>query len=453
MALSGTLDSFPLPEVLRLLGRSGQTGMLVVRADDQEMRGYLQGGQLLFAASGDERDVKSRLVGSGLLEKEGWDQVAAGEASADEVLSEDVSPLDYDRAVRSLTVDAFVEVMRRRQGSFEFEEGVTTSIRLGTELSIDDTLDEVDERLRAWNTIREVVPSMKARVQLEENLPDGLDTIDLSGPEWQLVAQVGSGSTVARLAKGTGDSEFEVASKIASLVNRGLVRVGESGKSHPGALERYPGVETSEDPLGGEGPTGWINELDSIAATADPDPEPEPPLLDSEEIFPQADDADVDDPGGVDFGLKGFAPKPGISGTDLAQKAMEPGDDSAENDFAVEVGEVDQTEEEEPVADLPETEEADIAEGDALEILGETEALADLEAALDAEEQAEAGLVDEVDTVADAESDEEAHASDEPSEDEEEIAEEPEDKSGPLPNLLRRRNKGLLAKELSSLTD
>ena len=109
MALSGTLDSFPLPEVLRLLGRSGQTGMLVVRADDQEMRGYLQGGQLLFACSGDERDVKARLVGGGLLEREGWEQVAAGEASADEVLAEEVSPLDYDRTVRSLTVDAFVE--------------------------------------------------------------------------------------------------------------------------------------------------------------------------------------------------------------------------------------------------------------------------------------------------------------------------------------------------------
>ncbi len=438
MALSGTLDSFPLPEVLRLLGRSGQTGLLLVKADDQEMRAYLAAGRLLFACAGDERAVKTRLVGTGLLDREGWDKVSAGEASADEVLAEDVSALDYDRAVRSLTVDGFVEVMRRRQGSFEFEEGVTTSIRLGTELSIDDTLDEVEERLRAWNTIREIVPSMSARIHLAETLPDGIEVVELSADEWALLGHIASGTTVSRLANRTGESEFDSASKVAALVSRGLAWVGDAvlASRNAGDLERFPGVEVSDDPLGAEGPTGWTNELDSIAATADPEPEEAPPLLDGDDLFPGATDPDEDGEG-LDFGLKGFAPKPRLPNKD--------DDDEGPDD----VGPGDAG-------------EAETAEHDAMEMLGELAELVD-EDRDDADERDADSPLD-VDGVDDGEAgdgddevpDEGDEASDDHTDADDEPADEHEDEErsgGTLPNLLRRRNKGLLAKELSSLTD
>lgn len=436
MALSGTLDSFPLPEVLRLLGRSGQTGLLLVKADDQEMRAYLAAGRLLFACAGDERAVKTRLVGTGLLDREGWDKVSAGDASADEVLAEDVSALDYDRAVRSLTVDGFVEVMRRRQGSFEFEEGVTTSIRLGTELSIDDTLDEVEERLRAWNTIREIVPSMSARIHLAEELPDGMESVELTAEEWSLLGHVASGTTVGRLASRTGESEFDTASKVAAFVSRGLAWVGDAvlASRNAGDLERFPGVEVSEDPLGAEGPTGWTNELDSIAATAEPEPEEAPPLLEDGELFPGATDSD-DDVDGLDFGLKGFAPKPRLPNKDDEDGPDEVGSDdeaaTAEEDAVEMIGgyqdgdEVDESHEDE--TDDPAGDDVDAAEVEFVE-------------AVDGEDP-EPDPADEVE-VGDASDDTDDHDDDD------------DDRSGgALPNLLRRRNKGLLAKELSSLTD
>lgn len=429
MALSGTLDSFPLPEVLRLLGRSGQTGLLLVKADDQEMRAYLQGGRLLFACAGsDERAVKTRLVGGGLLDRDGWDKVASGEAPADEVLPDDVSALDYDRAVRSLTVDAFVEVMRRRQGSFEFEEGVTTSIRLGTELSIDDTLDEVEERLRAWNAIREIVPSMTARIHLAESLPDGMETVEVDADEWSLLGHIAAGTTVTRLANRTGDSEFDAASKVAAIVSRGLAWVGDNVRAgrNAGALDRFPGVDVGDDPLGAEGPTGWTNELDSIPATEEADDEEKPPLMD-EEIQPVGDrdhhgfdhhddDADLDDEdeSGIDFGLKGFAPKPGIVPSD------EDEDESEVHESADEAA------------------------------VHEEDALAQIEVDDESEDDADHGSVDEVDDTAG--SDEADEVEDEPAADLEDEEDE-EESGGSLPNLLRRRSKGLLAKELSSLGD
>jgi hypothetical protein len=433
MALSGTLDSFPLPEVLRLLGRSGQTGVLLVKADDQEMRAYLAAGRLLFACAGDERAVKTRLVGAGLLDREGWDKVSAGDASADEVLAEDVSALDYDRAVRSLTVDGFVEVMRRRQGSFEFEEGVTTSIRLGTELSIDDTLDEVEDRLRAWNTIREIVPSMSARIHLAETLPDGMESVELTADEWGLLGYIASGTTVGRLASRTGESEFDAASKIAALVSRGLAWVGDAvlASRNAGDLERFPGVDvTTDDPLGAEGPTGWTNELDSIAATAEPEPEEAPPLLEGEDLFPGALDTE-DDEEGLDFGLKGFAPKPRLP--------LKDEDDEQSDD----------------------TDEAETAEEDALEMLGGVEEAE----AEDSRDEADEEVAGQPTADEDAAWDGEVFADDagpdsftETDEQDdgpvEDVDEEEGDRpSGTLPNLLRRRNKGLLAKELSSLTD
>jgi hypothetical protein len=445
MALSGTLDSFPLPEVLRLLGRSGQTGLLLVKADDQEMRGYLQGGRLLFACAGDERAVKSRLVGGGLLDRDGWEQVSSGDVSADELLADDVSPLDYDRAVRSLTVDAFVEIMRRRQGSFEFEEGVTTSIRLGTELSIDDTLDEVDERLRAWNAIREIVPSMTARIHLAEGLPEGSDSVEIDAAEWALIGLIASGTTVKRLSSHTGESEFDAASKVAAFVSRGLAWVGDNVRAGrtTGGLERFPGVEVGDEPLSAEGPTGWTNELDSIAATDEPEVEEPPPLIEDEDLFPSASAApalgmgdgepgfgDTDDgDGSFEIGLKGFAPKPGLTARDV-DGALEEDDDIAyEADSA---------------------DDAEIDEIDALEQLDmgdDWSPNGDETATDDSEDEASE------DDVVDESGDEVATADDGGSDDDRVDDEAEEERGGALPNLLRRRNKGLLAKELSSLTD
>ena len=417
MALSGTLDSFPLPEVLRLLGRSGQTGMLLVKAGDQEMRAYLQGGQLLFATSGDERVVKARLVGGGLLDRDGWDRVSVGEASADEVLLTDVSPLDYDRAVRSLTVDGIVEVMMRRQGTFEFEEGVTTSIRLGTELSIDDTLEEVQERLRAWNAIREIVPSMTVKIHLAETLPEGTDRVEIDAADWELLKQVAMGTSVSRMAARAGTSEFEMASKVVAFVSRGLAWVGEAvraGRS-VGSLDRFPGVEASDDPLGAEGPTGWTNELDAIPATAEPDPEPPPPLTDDDVGFSVgADGEDHRDETGdaVDFGLRGFAPRPTLR--DPAS------DDAPSAEDVDDTGESSDSEGNDPVeVEAPEhTEGADVVD--------------DVLALMDGDDD----VAEEADTFG---------ADDD--------AEETEAASGAIPSLLRRRSKGLLARELSSLGD
>ena len=42
MALQGNLEAFPLPEVIRLLARSQQTGVLVIETDAGETRAYLE---------------------------------------------------------------------------------------------------------------------------------------------------------------------------------------------------------------------------------------------------------------------------------------------------------------------------------------------------------------------------------------------------------------------------
>src|SRR5690606_21078769 len=133
--------------------------------------------------------------------------------------------------------------------------------------------------------------------------------------EWELLTQVAMGTSVARLAARSGTSEFEMASRVAAFVTRGLAFVGETTvrTPRPGgyeAVDRYTGLETGEDdPLGAEGPTGWTNELDALPATEDPDPEPPPPLIEGEVGY-NADGEEVDDDGErTDFGLRGFAPR------------------------------------------------------------------------------------------------------------------------------------------------
>ena len=51
MSLTGALEAFPLPEVLRLLARSGKSGTLRVDAAELQGRIYLADGALTYATT------------------------------------------------------------------------------------------------------------------------------------------------------------------------------------------------------------------------------------------------------------------------------------------------------------------------------------------------------------------------------------------------------------------
>lgn len=193
MALQGTLDTFALPDVLRLLASTKKTGRLRV--------------------SGNR--------GTGSV----W--VDAGKVVASEATGLPDSPQ---------SVDVLFELLRYGDGSFTFEAG-TTAANPAMPTDVEPLLIEAEHQLIEWREIEAVVPSMEAWVTLVPELPRPDVVID--GDRWRTIVTVGSGSSVASIGRALDLGEVAVCRIVKDLVELGLGSVATS----PGiSFEAAPAV-------------------------------------------------------------------------------------------------------------------------------------------------------------------------------------------------------------------
>jgi hypothetical protein len=179
VALQGTLDTFALPDVLRLLASTRKTGRLRVTADR----------------------------GSGSIWLDGGSAVAANATSA--------------KASESLPLVVF-ELLRHHQGSFIFEPEVTTA-DAGAPVEIDAILRDAERLLAEWLEIEAVVPSLEAFVTLSPTLPRAEMVVDAE--RWKVVVATGGGGTVRQIGASLALGEIEVSRAVKDVVEAGLLRI------------------------------------------------------------------------------------------------------------------------------------------------------------------------------------------------------------------------------------
>ena len=179
MALQGTLDTFALPDVLRLLASTRKTGRLRITADR----------------------------GSGSIWLDGGSVVAANATSA--------------KTSEPLPLVVF-ELLRHHQGSFIFEPEVTTA-DAGAPVEIDAILRDAERLLAEWLEIEAVVPSLEAFVTLSPTLPRAEMVVDAE--RWKVVVATGGGGTVRQIGASLALGEIEVSRAVKDVVEAGLLRI------------------------------------------------------------------------------------------------------------------------------------------------------------------------------------------------------------------------------------
>jgi hypothetical protein len=180
VALQGTLDTFALPDVLRLLASTKKSGRLRV-----------SGG---------------RGTGSVWVDDGG---VVGAEASG---------------AHNAPTaVEVLFELLRYKDGSFTFEAG-SPAPDPTRPTDVDPLLIQAEGLLAEWQDIEAVVPSLDSWVSLSPELPRADVVIDAD--RWRIVVAVGSGTSVSRLADTLSLSEVPVCRAVKDLVELGLGAVG-----------------------------------------------------------------------------------------------------------------------------------------------------------------------------------------------------------------------------------
>lgn len=201
MALQGTIDAFPVADVLHLLAGSRKTGRLIVEGDRSTAQLFVAEGAL---TDGSIRDVQSADI-----------------------------------------ADVVVELLRYRAGSFLFEPGAPTP-PTGEEQDLVTVVATAVERLEAWAEIEAVVPSTSHRLRLVESI--SVDGVQLSSEDWQMVVAAGAQVQVSDLVASLGLPEIVTCARVAGLVGRGLVSVvGPAADLVPLGAQVEPPADRSAD--------------------------------------------------------------------------------------------------------------------------------------------------------------------------------------------------------------
>ncbi len=214
MALQGTIDSFALSDVLRLLNASGKTGRLIVNGDRGSASLWMVGGQLVGGST-------------------------SGEPHAPEI------------------VDVVFDVLRFGQGSFIFENDAQCP-NPSEPMLIIPALEQAEAALAEWLEIVRVVPSLDSVVTLAPELPHPEVVVDQAC--WTSIVAVGGSVTVIELGNRLGLGELPVCRLVRALVSAGFVAVGPAAEPEP-EPEPEPEIVAEFEPE--------IDQVDETVAEAD----------------------------------------------------------------------------------------------------------------------------------------------------------------------------------------
>lgn len=178
MALQGTIETFALPDVMRLLASTKKSGRL-------------------------------RLTGS---RGEGSVWVADGQ-----IVAGDTSGPHAEGAI-----DVLFELLRYPDGDFVFDADELPD-HLDRPLDVEPALGDAEARLAEWREIESVVPSLDSWVTLTPTLEGEEVTIDRE--RWALVVRIGHGTSVGVLGDQLDLRELAICRAVKDLVERGLVVV------------------------------------------------------------------------------------------------------------------------------------------------------------------------------------------------------------------------------------
>jgi len=183
VALQGSIDTFALEDVLRLVATTSKSGRLTLRG--------------------------TRGVGE-LIVREGY--VLGGSVTTDERISE--------------PHELVFELLRLEDGEFVFEAAEIDGFGADDPADVETVLDSATELLGEWREIESVIPGHDAVVALSPTGP--ANTVKIDPEQWRMIAVIASGVPVHELGDRLDSSTLETGRVLRTLVEHGLVAVDES---------------------------------------------------------------------------------------------------------------------------------------------------------------------------------------------------------------------------------
>ena len=234
MAFSGDLRTVDLAEILQWISQGQRFGTLYMTRGQVEKRIIFARGQIASTASTDPRDQLGQfLVREELITEQDLFTALLRQESEGKMLgtllvdSGKVTLEQLHRVLRLKAEETVYDLFHWREGRFEFKEGElphNLPIQLGLDVTV--LIFEGARRLDEMVRIREVIPSTRATFTATGTASgEALDS--------QILALAGRGKTLAAIAFEVRRSEFDVASRLYDLIERGVLQVTEVPADDP----------------------------------------------------------------------------------------------------------------------------------------------------------------------------------------------------------------------------
>ena len=313
MTLSGNLGFVPLDEVLRLLTRSGNVGVVEITNGDRSGRIFVAEAGVGMATTFDDHELRARLVSSGYLGADASEQSVP--------FNENLLSL-----VREMTVESIYQ-MNTEESDFQVVRDVSSPYSAPQPFDLESVLEDSVKRAAEWEKVSQLIPDLTAQMKINREL--SAETVELNRESWRLLSEIGRGSSVRDLATSLGTTEFAVARVAASMVGSDLLvieggyrEVGQHDYSEPHdyvdheqvdeepeasyADEQHAYEQNAEDhhddEMGAEEPSGEVDpdrswwdepEDESPAASVEEDSQ-EPAAADAEKAEDESGEQDTD---------------------------------------------------------------------------------------------------------------------------------------------------------------
>jgi hypothetical protein len=229
-ALTGTLDDFPIPSLLRFIAGTHKTGTLTLVGREPSVVCFDE-GELSLAGPADVDQLRTGLVSAGVVSPEGWPLAvgvtrARGGSLVNALVEVRASmPGALADALYEQTVNTVFELLLPSQARFWFEPVVHHPLGRGHRFDPETVLRDAARRLQTWKLIADVIPSTAVVVRLADQLPQRTELVTLSREEWPVLASIDGRRDVAAIISATGLSAFGVCGVLHRFVTLGIGQI------------------------------------------------------------------------------------------------------------------------------------------------------------------------------------------------------------------------------------
>jgi hypothetical protein len=235
MGLAGNLRTMDLPEILHWISTGRKTGTLHIERRSVHKRIVFKEGVIHSSTSNDPREsmgqflIRDRHVTEeqlfrALLRQETEGRLLGAILVSDGVLSE----ADMRRSLESKAEETIYDLFLWTEGTFEFKDGEMPDILVHVEMGVTSVIMEGIRRVDEWRRIKEVFPSMATTFRVMKGGPAEDDPA-----EKQALSLAAAGKTLSEMSLEMRRSEFETASLVLDLYNRGLLAVDRVKEEPP----------------------------------------------------------------------------------------------------------------------------------------------------------------------------------------------------------------------------